>query len=341
VAVVVVVVVVAVAAGAYLFLWDDEPGSDAADGVPDPDSLPVAPLTGLPLDDQEAAARPALVVKIDDSERALGSQAGLNAADVVYSELVEGGATRLAAVFHSTDASAVGPVRSARTSDIDLVANLNRPLFAYSGANGAVLRMVADADLVDVGHDKLPASYAERGTGVLRLFLDTTDFFPLAPEPAAPPQPLFTYRPEGEAAEGGEATEGVSVDYGGGVRTIVRYDRTASGWERTQDARAHVDADGVRVTPTNVVVQFTEYRDSGFVDTTGAMSPEAVLVGEGEAWVLSGETLTEARWSRPNPGAATLYTDRSGRPITLAPGRTWVELAPPGSAMRLGGGDAG
>ncbi|MDQ3305207.1 MAG: DUF3048 C-terminal domain-containing protein, partial [Actinomycetota bacterium] len=90
-----------------------------------------------------------------------------------------------------------------------------------------------------------------------------------------------------------------------------------------------------RIEPPNVIVQFVDYANSGFVDVTGTPSPEAVLVGEGEAWVLTGGKLVRGRWSRADLGAATSYTDSAGAPIALAPGRTWVELAPPGSAAPL------
>ncbi|HSH23616.1 MAG TPA: DUF3048 domain-containing protein [Acidimicrobiales bacterium] len=297
---------------------------------------PVFPLTGLPLGDATVAGRPALVVKVDNSTKARERLAGVGAADVVYVEGVEGGVTRLAAVFHSTD-SDVGPVRSARTTDIDLTANLNRPLFAYSGANEGVLERVRGANLVDLGFDARPGDYQVRGSGVLRFFIGTAAFFGFAPPDAGPPPALFAYRREGEAvsAAGAEDTPGVSIAYGGEANTQVRYEVVPEGWNRVQDGSAYVDAGGAQVVPANVIVQFSEYRDSGFVDVVGSPSPEAVTVGEGEAWVLTGGKIVRGRWSRPDPGAATTYTDGAGAPIALTPGRTWIELAPIGSATPL------
>ena len=99
-----------------------------------------------------------------------------------------------------------------------------------------------------------------------------------------------------------------------------------------QDGRSHVVLSGDRVSPDNVIVQFVGYRSSGFVDVGGAISPEAVLTGEGDAWVFTGGHLVQARWSRPDLGAVTTYTDGAGQPVLLAPGTTWIELADPGSA---------
>lgn len=298
---------------------------------------PTFPLTGRPAGDPGLAARPALVVKIDDTTKALGVQAGLAAADLVYVEGVEGGATRLAAVYHSTDADPVGPVRSARSTDADLTFNLNRPLFVYSGAAQGVLDIIRGANLVDVGYDVQPGLYQTRGSGVLRFFIATPDFFALAPPDSGPPPPMFTFRPDGQAvtAAGAEDSAGVRLGYGGQANTQVAYDVSASGWARSQNGAPHFEESGIRVEPANVVVQFTEYRSSGFVDVVGSPSPEAVTVGEGEAWVLTAGKLVRGRWSRPEAANPTTYTDSAGAPIALTPGTTWIELAPVGSATPL------
>ena len=63
---------------------------------------------------------PILAVKIDDTAPA-HPQAGLEDADIVYIEQVEGGLTRLAAIFSSKIPEVIGPVRSARISDIEIL----------------------------------------------------------------------------------------------------------------------------------------------------------------------------------------------------------------------------
>ncbi len=306
-------------------------------GEEPPPPPPVLPLTGLPVGDPVIAGRPALLVKVDTTRKALGRQNGLNAADVVYVEMVEGGATRLAAVYHSVDADPVGPVRSARSTDVTLAANLNRPLFAYSGANQGVLDQVRAGNLVDLGFDAHPGLYQSRGSGVLRFVIATPAFFGAAPPDSGPPPQYFAFRAEGEGVTtaGAEPSNGVGIAYPGQANTQVRYEPVPEGWARSQDGAPHAEASGARITATNVIVQFVEYGDAGFRDVTGAASPEAILVGEGEAWVLTGGTLVRGRWSRPDPGAVTTFTDSAGQPIALTPGRTWIELAVPGSANPL------
>ncbi|HKY78079.1 MAG TPA: DUF3048 domain-containing protein, partial [Acidimicrobiia bacterium] len=111
---------------------------------------PRQPLTGLVhTGDPAVLARPALVVKINniDTNETARPQAGINQADVVFEERTEGGISRFAAVFHSTDADPVLPVRSARFTDIEICSMLNRPLFANSGGNEAVMETARNSNL--------------------------------------------------------------------------------------------------------------------------------------------------------------------------------------------------
>jgi hypothetical protein len=262
-------------------------------------------------------------------------QQGIDKADIVFVEQTEQGTTRLAAVFQSQDTT-VGPVRSARTSDVGIAGALNRPMLAYSGANGGVLRQVRAGPLVDVGIDAkgVTSIYTrnQRGTirNLYRYFLPTDQVYAAKGAEGKTPPALFHYRAEGKPAAG-EPVRGVRVGYGGGAATVVSYawDPAVKGWARTQNNRVHVMAgSGTHIAPANVVVLVTPYRNSGFRDVTGAISPQAVLEGGGEAWFLSGGNLVKGRWSRPGPNGAFTFTDSTGAPAELTPGQTFVELAP-------------
>ncbi|MEA3055440.1 MAG: hypothetical protein QOD30_872, partial [Actinomycetota bacterium] len=125
-----------------------------------------------------------------------------------------------------------------------------------------------------------------------------------------------------------------------GKATTVAYtwDAASKSWQRAQNGAAHVMADTkTRIAPKNVVVQFTPYTASPFVDVTGSRSPEAELVGSGEAWIFTDGKLVRGRWSRPARDQVTSYTDAGGTPIGLTPGQTFVELIPaPGSFLGQG-----
>lgn len=304
--------------------------------VPAPPTTANAPLTGLPMDIGRAR-RPVLVVKIDNAPMAR-PQIGLNQADVVFEEGVEGGITRFAALFHSEGSKPVGPVRSARTTDIHLISALRHPLFAYSGANATFQRHVDQAPLVDVGFDAHAGRYHRDSArpSPYNLFSETEKLFDLAPDGAVPPPALFAYRSPGAPPSGAEARAVTRArawwQASKYTEALWDWDPTARGWRRTQNGEAHVDAAGKQVTPANVVLQFVTYHDTGQVDSTGTAVPEADVVGEGDAWVLTGGMLIPCRWSKASDTDITHYTDASGAPVRLTPGKTWVELVPPGQA---------
>lgn len=295
---------------------------------------PAAPLTGLAFSgDPAVMARPALVVKIDNLDvpgETGRPQAGINQADVVFEERTEGGITRLAAIFHSTDADPVVPVRSARLTDLHICSMLNRPLFANSGGSDGVLAALRAGNLVEIGHATVGNDFYYRAgdrSAPHNLATSTPTLYQLAPPEAQPPPALFTYRAPDTPPTAGRPIAGVHVEFGGGIAQAPvdhRYDAALAGWARFQNTTPHVDAAGVQVAPKNVIVQFVDY------DGT-----TAVLIGEGAAWVCTDGQLIEGRWSRPDPVVPTAFVDGAGSPIALSPGTTWVLLPPPGGATVL------
>jgi len=308
---------------------------------PPPPPPPVYPLTGLRVTDPAALARPTLIVKIDNAEPASRPQAGINNADVVYEERVEGAVTRFMAIYHSHDAMPIGPVRSGRTSDIGLFQPLNRPLFAWSGANAIFEARIRDAGIVDVGAPVAPQFYARAGDrrAPHNLMLESTmevwaGSYPGATRPATP---LFTYRAAGAApAPGGTSIKGVRIVFAVGAGSApVEFAWNGTGWARSQSGTPHVDSEGNQIAPENVIVQYTPYASSGTNDQFGVPIREAQLVGQGQALVLTGGVAYTARWVKTAANSPTRYLDAAGAPIALTPGRTWVELPEPGSTTIL------
>jgi hypothetical protein len=297
------------------------------------------PLTGLPID-PAAPARAALAVKIDNAPKAR-PQAGINEADIVVEEGVEGGVTRFFTLFHSTDAPSVGPVRSARSTDLLIAQQVGRPLFSYSGANRNFAALVAKASLVDVGVDRFPGAYHRQSgrPAPYNLFSETKALFGRAGDNVTPPTPLFSYRPAGEAPPeaGSEPAPRVEALWKLNITTTVvfAWDEAAKAFRRTTDGVPHLDAAGAQVATQNVVFQLVGYRNTGLIDQSGAAVPEAELIGEGDAWVLTFGRLIKGRWSRPADAQTTAYTYPSGEPIRLTPGRSWLELVPLGNLKAL------
>jgi hypothetical protein len=297
------------------------------------DEAGILPLLGT---EGDVPRRAALAVKIDDTTGGR-PQSGLADADIVFEELVEGGLTRLLAIYHARDPATVGPVRSARSTDLTILPELGRPLFAWSGANPTFAAAVESADLIDVGFAAAPSAYrrdADR-PAPYNLFASPEQLRDAGGEPGRPPEPLFSYRDPGDAltGPGAEPVTAFATSGTGGLSTEIRWewDGDADTWRRSQDGSPHVDAAGEQVAVPNVVVRLTPYRDSGVRDSVGSVVPEAATVGEGDAWLLSGGRALPGRWHKASDDAPTTFTDRDGGPFLLSPGRTWVEVLPPGS----------
>jgi len=293
----------------------------------------VFPLTGRPVDDPARAARPALTVKIDNAPDAR-PQSGLDLADVVFEEVVEGGVVRFAAVFHSTEAGSIGPVRSVRAEDAVLVTPL-RGYFVYSGGNDIFNALIRKAPVGLISEDDGPPGLLTRRRdrrSPYNLYTSTGAIYGKAPKRDEVPPALFSYRPAGQPLGGG-ATPVREVNVKMGDRTTLdwTYDDASGRFLRTTNGTPHVLEGGARLSFPNVVIQFCRYQPTGVIDASGSNSPEAILQGDGEVWVLSGPAMSKGRWAKPDAAAVTTYLDGAGQPLLLQPGPTWVVLAPIGA----------
>jgi hypothetical protein len=299
-----------------------------------PPPPPTWPLTGLPMADGTTSAHPAVAVKIDNSADAW-PQVGINQADLVYEVWVEG-ITRFATIFHSTPGDPVGPVRSARSTDINLVGNLGKPLLAWSGGNPGVTGQVKEAEawgtLVDASHSVAEPHYWRQAgrTAPHNLFTNVSSLITAVPGGGSP-APVAAFRSDGEPLHPGALpAAGVQVDFGLGSVVEYRWDPARSCWARFQEG-PFVDEAGEQVCPANVVVMHTQYGPS----VADARSPEAYSVGDGEMMLLSDGQAILGRWARPEAGAAWSFVAFDGAPLALTPGRTWFALPRAGSPVTL------
>lgn len=298
-------------------------------------AVPIAPLTGLPDPGGSSLGRSAVAVKIENSPVAR-PQSGLDVADVVYEEVVEGGITRFWAVFHSqVKPELVGPIRSVRMMDPNIVSALGG-VAAFSGGTPANVALINATPVVTISENN-----ANNGASQPRCEGNTTATFCRSTRAApsnlygrlamlferggqpVPPVPLFTY----VDTEGGQAFTGApvsqfKVNFRSGYDVTYQWD-PALGWKRVQGVQPFLGDDGQQIAVTNVVVQFTPY--SG--DSNGQ------LIGTGDAWIFSNGQQIIGRWSKADPTEPTQFTDAFGTPIALTPGRTWVELLPTGQSV--------
>ncbi|MGW4022749.1 DUF3048 domain-containing protein [Streptomyces sp. NPDC005009] len=269
------------------------------------------------------AGPPVLAVKIDNAPAAR-PQTGVDAADVVYAEQVEGGSSRLIAVYATELPESVGPVRSARESDLELLRQFDRPVLAYSGAQSKLMPLIERAPLEAVTPESEPEAYT-RGAGRPAphdLYLRPERFMDEPPGEAA----LTTGFRFGRPPAGGEPRNELTVRY-----PAARFTFTWSGardrWLVSMDGAPALTTEGERLAPATVVVQYVTVRRSGFRDFLGNNTPYTETVGSGEATVLRGGRAYEANWKRPAAEDGTSFSTGSGEAMNFARGQVWVVYA--------------
>ncbi|MGH9114755.1 MAG: DUF3048 domain-containing protein [Acidimicrobiales bacterium] len=300
-----------------------------------PPPPPISPLTGLAQPDTAQLSAPAVVVKIDNVDAAR-PQTAVNQADVVYEEMVEGGLTRLAAVFQSSYPGRVGPVRSGRLTDSAIADDLDHPVFLYSGTNAMFYPILRSQPLTDVDSDNHPGLFYRSGPNP-----EPHDLYSSVAAAAklssthTPPPALWAFRAAGAPMAGAGVAPAARIDIGFPDASIRwTWDAKSNQWLRDQNGTPDVDSAGTQLSASNLVVQFVGYRTSGMATGEGVPPtpiPEGELVGSGTAWFLSGGAMVRGTWSRASITSVTAYQDSSGNPIALSPGRTWVELPPIGT----------
>lgn len=291
--------------------------------VPD---VPRMPLTGEPIDDlAEIPDRPALVVKISNAPQSILPQSGLNDADLVIEEIINDQATRFAAVYHTSESDPVGPIRSGRAQDINLLLALNRPLFAWSGGNPAVTRAVQGSDLIDLDARFNPGYYRRSGRSDANTLFSSTDvLWAQSTDEAGRPTLLFPYLPVGDEPDGDAATEiSLRLD---SVHAEWTYDAETDRYYRTQNGVEHNTEQGAevnRIWVDNVVVLMADY---GVNPADG--NPDAEVLGSNPVFVFSGGTVREGVWLRYKATDPVGLFDNADdlNPIGLQPGRTWLEI---------------
>ena len=279
-----------------------------------------SPLSGRP----GGAGKPVLVVKFDNTPNAQ-PHAGLTAADVVYVEEVEFGLTRLAAVFSSTLPRTVGPIRSARISDIDLLAQYGRPSFAYSGAQHRMRPVLAAASIYDVSGDKGPAGYFRDGRRPAPYNFFGVPSELLARAPRASVARDIGFRFSTTAPAGGKRVKSATVPYPSSQAAFV-WNSALQSWDVRLNKRPARAAEGGTQHASTVVIQYVRQHDSGYGDKFGGRTPKEETIGSGKGWVLRNGRAYAVTWARPRATSGTSFTGADGTVVPFAAGQIWVVL---------------
>lgn len=271
---------------------------------------------------------PILVVKIDDTLAAY-PQAGLEDADVVYIEQVEGGMTRLAAVFSSKIPDVIGPVRSARISDLELLEQYGRVAFAYSGAQRKLLPVIAEANLENLGAQRqgrdIYANDPARMAPTAMMLQAKT----LMAKVAAKGSPIALSKNTGwkfgDSLETRTAISSVKVSWPAHSYDVT-WSKTENRWLLSTRGMPDLAASGVHLGPTTFVIQLVSITPSEYSDKGGGVTPFTATVGSGKGFILRDGLAIDALWNRPTAEAGTSWTSLTGEEILFAPGQVWVAL---------------
>lgn len=318
----------------------DEPNGPVTEPAPEPEPEPEPTrslLTGMPVDD-DVLLRPVVIVKVENSPQAR-PQSGLDAADVVYEEVVEGGVTRFFTVFQSTLPELVGPVRSARPVDIDLMGTYGSAVFAYSGARREVQGMLAGAQATRITEGYSGFFRDRQRYAPHNLYLDTAAAFTAAASGNVAPPPEQTWQfaddtptgwlncppvAAGQTSDCTDPGQAITIRMSrGGYISNWSYDTGAGVYRRAQNGTNFTVTGEGRIGAANVVVLATRHYvgSSGYPETdVTTESAPAVILRDGRRYA--------ATWRKPSANAPLELFDSAGAPFVLKPGPTWVHLPP-------------
>ncbi len=285
-----------------------------------------SPLTGLPMKNG-LPDNPAFVVKIENTANG-APQYSLNRADLVVEQLVEGGLTRLAAIYYSNLPERVGHVRSMRTTDIGIAKPVNGQIVASGGSN-RTYRRTDKADLTYHAEDKGAPGFSSDPNKV-RPYNRLLNLKTLARK--AKGEPITgNYLPwatnlEAEGAATPVPKTATKADVRFSPFANTTWALAGDKWKRTNGHAAagqDFEADTLIIIHARVV-------DAGGSDAAGSAVPETVFEGNGKAVLLHGKTVTEATWSKGGLESEIVLKGADGKPVSVNPGKVWIELVPQG-----------
>ena len=292
-----------------------------------------APLTGMPFEEgtRPSLNGPSVACKIDNVHTET-LKANINRADMVYVELVEGGLTRLVAVWHSDLPTAVGPVRSIRPMDPDIISPLGG-IVCYSGGQLKFVTMMRNTNVFNASETSEQSngtfSRAKDREAPKNVLVDAAKLAAAHPD-LTPPAAQFEFTAiteQASAVAAGTPVANFSIYY---PSALSHWDYNGTNFARTQDGIAHKDSEsGLQTTATNVVVLNVQ------IDRQYGKVPKTILVSSGTGWVFSQGKQVAVKWSKASQTAPIVLTDADGAPVKLIRGNTWVELLPQNENGRL------
>lgn len=324
-ALVIVAGIVVLAVGAFFLLGNRASDIPGINKIVAPETCP---LSGVEPKEEALLDRPAVAVKVENAAIAY-PLSGLEDAEVVFEELVEGGVTRFMAVYHCTDTEKAGPVRSARVVDPAIMDSITK-ILAYSGQNRPVLRALEEAEVVRLDENAANGGlYRVEREGISMehtLYAKTKSLRKLgAKEFDDAPPDSFEF---GDLPDGTKPAKAINVNFNP-VNTI-RYEWSDDGWLRFEADEPFMTEEGDQLIVDNVLIEEHQVLLSEkIVDSAGNPSLEiADEVGTGRAFLFRDGRMIKGKWTREEVGDPVTFETKGGDAFVFAPGSIWIELLP-------------
>src|SRR3954469_8104042 len=318
-------VAIALATGVLVACSNDEP---AAAPSPSPSTSSSSPAPPPPppttlLSGRKGKDHQVLAVKLDNTQFS-HPHAGLMAADVIYMEEVEYGLTRFCAVYSSRYPKTIGPIRSARLSDLELLRQYGKIAFAFSGAQGPILDNIYHAFLYPIRDDAGDPGFSRSPDreAPWNLFGDPKQLLKDAPKAIKAKDVGFTF--DDQAPPGGKTVHEFTAFWPSAQARFV-WSKKDNRWLLWMDGNRAMTTEGPQLGGSTVIIQSVDVYPSKYGDSYGGITPTTKTVGKGRAWMFRDGQMWPITWSRPKPEDGTTWRYK-GQQIPLDPGQVWVLL---------------
>jgi len=263
-------------------------------------------------------------VKFDDTNDAHPQQ-GVESADVVYLTQVEAGLTRLMGIYSSNYPEVLGPIRSARISDLSILGEYGRVGFLYSGAQSKMRPVIAESNLINLSAERNPPSIyfndpSRRSPYSMmvkpNLLLEKAADVELAKKPGWQ---------HGPRAKGAKKIISAEINW-----PNSGYEAYWSAIDRKfllkHNSRENIASSGIQLGSPMMVIQMVKISPSEYGDKFGGVTPKSEVIGSGHGYLLRNQRVVKALWNRATLSEPTTWSLEDGSPAFFAPGQIWFFL---------------
>ncbi len=317
-----------------------------------PDNFPpdVNPLTGLKVSDPANLERRPVSVKIQIFPRGQRPPWGASLADIVYDYYQNNGMTRFHAIFYGNNAEQVGPIRSGRLFDGDVV-SMYSSILAFGGADSRILNRYFNSDygnrLVFEGTGNCPPMCRIDPNGQNLLVANTAELSSYISNKGIDNgrQNLNGMSFNSIIPAGGQPVNQVLVRFSISAYNRWDYDVTSGRYLRFQDAQEAGDyasevytpltdqLTGQQIAADNIVIMALPHR---FTFKSGNSEIVDIDLGtDGMAYAIRDGFIYEVRWNRPSKSSVLYLTYPDGTPYTFKPGNTWYQIIGESSKVEM------